>query len=105
DSSATAARSPAPTPRPQPTPAPAPTPTRSAPPAPLARRRDRREPPKRGGRDQRRRERCTFRLPIPAQYWAAGVNGEEVTLDHRARLLAQELAPAGAAASRSRVDA
>jgi hypothetical protein len=33
------------------------------------------------------------------------LDGEEVTLDHRARLLAQELAPAGAAASRSRVDA
>jgi anti-sigma regulatory factor (Ser/Thr protein kinase) len=31
------------------------------------------EPQERGGRDQRRRERCTFQLPILAQYWAARV--------------------------------
>src|SRR5216684_7221611 len=41
----------------------------------LARHRDRAAQPQQGGgRDQRRREWCTFRLPILAQYWAARVN-------------------------------
>src|SRR3970282_787503 len=40
----------------------------------LARHRDRAAQPQQGGgRDQRRGEWCTFRLPILAQYWAAGV--------------------------------
>jgi len=41
--------------------------------APLARRHRSSEPRRRGGRDQRRSEWCTFRLPILAQYWTPGV--------------------------------
>src|SRR6266511_3260880 len=34
------------------------------------------QPRQGGGRDQRRGEWCTFRLPILAQYWAAGVKSQ-----------------------------
>ncbi len=41
--------------------------------APVARQHRPSEPRRRGGRDQRRHEWRTFRLPIPAQYWTARV--------------------------------
>src|SRR5216684_9343215 len=47
----------------------------------LARHRDRAAQPQQGGgHDQRRGEWCTFRLPILAQYWAAGVSSSHFWL-------------------------
>ena len=64
--------------------------------APLARQHRPVEPQRRGGRDQRRREWCTFRLQILVQYWTARVNarcarGEELQ-GERTSLRGQALA-------------